>query len=67
MYDASVTFSRLWLAGGGQGRVVWDGTGWMDASCTATAFAKAKLSDEDVIESQGIWGWVITECVTGLL
>lgn len=47
--------------------MVRDGTGWVDASCTASAFAEAKLSDEDVIEREGIWGWVIKECITGLL
>lgn len=55
VYDASVTCSSLWLVGGGQDRMGWDGIGQMDAPRTAVAFAKSKQSGEDVTEREGIW------------
>lgn len=39
----------------------------MDASRSAAVFAEVKLSHEDVAERGGSWGWVIKECITGLL
>lgn len=56
---------QVMAAGGGQDRMGWGG--WMDASCTAAESAEVKLSHEDVVEREGLRGWVIKKCIMGLL